>query len=68
MSQLRAYVKIKDLQNQLAAYLGSQFRVRGFIPVPSSHVLLLDLAPASERLLDTIFKAFENVELARQAA
>lgn len=68
MIQLRAYVKIKDLQNQLAAYLGSQARARGLIPTPSSHVQFLDVTPASERLLDAIFKTSGNVKLARQGS
>ncbi len=66
--QLKTYVQVEDLQNQLAAYLGSQVRSRGFMPTEAGQVLFLDIAPAiaTERLIDAVFKSGAAVNLARQ--
>ena len=40
MTELRVYIQIKDLQPQLAAYMGSPIRARGYPPVEGSNSII----------------------------
>ncbi len=46
MTELRVYIQIDDLQPQLAAYLGSPIRGRGYPAVEGNNSIIIELAPA----------------------
>jgi hypothetical protein len=46
MTELRVYIQIDDLQPQLAAYLGSPMRGRGYPPVAGNNSIIIEVAPA----------------------
>ena len=46
MTELRVYIQIDDLQPQLAAYLGSPIRGRGYPAVEGHNSIIIEVAPA----------------------
>jgi hypothetical protein len=46
MTELRVYIRIDDLQPQLAAYLGSPIRGRGYPAVEGNNSIIIEVAPA----------------------
>ncbi|MEH6550316.1 MAG: hypothetical protein V7711_03195 [Pseudomonadales bacterium] len=46
MTELRVYLQIDDLQPQLASYLGSPIRGRGYPPVEGNNSIIIEVAPA----------------------
>ena len=46
MTELRVYIQIDDLQPQLAAYLGSPIRGRGYPAVEGNNSIIIEVAPA----------------------
>ncbi|MDQ3105921.1 MAG: microcompartment protein [Actinomycetota bacterium] len=57
--ELRVYLLLEDLQPQLAAYLGTPTRARGYPPFAGQHSLIVEVAPglAIERVVDLALRA-----------
>ncbi len=64
MTELRVYIQIKDLQPQLAAYMGSPIRARGYPPVEGSNSIIIEVAPALaiHRVVNLALKKSEDLE------
>lgn len=64
MTELRVYLPIHDLQPQLAAYLSSPTRARGYPPFEGEHSLIVEVSPALSihRLCDLALKAAPQME------
>lgn len=64
MTQLRAYVPIRDLQPQLAAYMSTPLRARGYPPFEGEDSLITEVAPALaiHRIVDLALKAVPEME------
>jgi len=62
--ELRAYLLVRDLQRQFAAYLGTPTRARGYPPSAGEHSLIVEVAPglAIERVTDLALRAVPKVE------
>jgi hypothetical protein len=62
--ELRVYLPMPDLGRQLAAYLGTPTRARGYPPMEGDHALIVEVAPALaiERVIDLALKAVPDVE------
>lgn len=62
--ELRVYLRMPDLGRQLAAYLGTPTRARGYPPIEGDHALIVEVAPALaiERVIDLALKAVPEVE------
>jgi hypothetical protein len=62
--ELRVYLPMPDLGRQLAAYLGTPTRARGYPPIEGDHALIVEVAPALaiERVIDLALKAVPDVE------
>jgi hypothetical protein len=58
------YLPMPDLGRQLAAYLGTPTRARGYPPMEGDHALIVEVAPALaiERVIDLALKAVPDVE------
>lgn len=64
MIELRAYLPIRDLQPQLAAYLSTPLRARGYPPFEGEDSLIIEVAPALaiHRIVDLALKAAPDME------
>jgi len=64
MTDLRVYIQIKDLQPQLAAYMGSPIRARGYPPVAGNNSIIIEVAPALaiHRVVNLALKKSEDLE------
>ncbi len=64
MAQLRVYLPIKDLQTQMAAFLGAPTTARGYLPMAGSNSLIVEIAPGMtiHRVLDLAVKSNPSVE------
>ncbi|HLH67122.1 MAG TPA: hypothetical protein VKV27_15625 [Solirubrobacteraceae bacterium] len=62
--ELRVYLPMPSLGRQLAAYLGTPIRARGYPPIEGDHALIVEVAPALaiERVIDLALKAVPEVE------
>jgi hypothetical protein len=62
--ELRVYLPMPNLGRQLAAYLGTPTRARGYPPIEGDHALIVEVAPALaiERVIDLALKAVPEVE------
>ena len=58
------YLLVEHLQRQLAAYLGTPTRGRGYPPLEGSHALIVEVSPglAVERVIDLALKSVDAVE------
>src|SRR3984885_15894261 len=63
-TELRVYLSILDLQPQVAAYLATPVRARGYPPVAGDHSLIIEVAPALaiHRIADLALKSVPEVE------
>jgi hypothetical protein len=64
VAELRVYLLVEHLQRQLAAYLGTPTRGRGYPPLEGSHALIVEVSPglAVERVIDLALKSVDAVE------
>jgi hypothetical protein len=64
MTELRVYLSIVDLQPQLAAYLATPVRARGYPPLAGDHSLIIEIAPALaiHRVADLALKSVPELE------
>ncbi|MEA2939826.1 MAG: hypothetical protein QOD09_355 [Bradyrhizobium sp.] len=64
MTDLRVYLPIEDLQPQLAAYLSTPTRARGYPPIKGDHSLVVEVAPALaiHRVADIALKAVPELD------
>ncbi|MDN5882345.1 MAG: hypothetical protein L0H37_08240 [Nitrosospira sp.] len=64
MIELRAYLHIRDLQPQLAAYLGTPLRARAYPPLEGEDSLIVEVSPALaiHRVVDLALKAAPELE------
>lgn len=64
MTELRAYLPIRDLQPQFSAYLSTPLRARGYPPFEGEHSLIIEVAPALaiHRIVDLALKAAPDME------
>jgi hypothetical protein len=62
--ELRVYLRIDDLQQQFAAYLGTPTRARGYPPYEGQHALIVEVAPglAIHRVADLALKSVPGIE------
>ncbi len=58
------YLLVRDLQRQLAAFMGTPTRARGYPPRQGEHALIVEVAPglAIERVTDLALRAMPAVE------
>ena len=58
------YLLVRDLQRQLAAFMGTPTRARGYPPRQGEHALIVEVAPglAIERVTDLALRAVPAVE------
>lgn len=63
-TELRVYLSIVDLQPQLAAYLATPVRARGYPPLAGDHSLIVEVAPALaiHRVADLALKSVPELE------
>ncbi len=63
-TELRVYLSIPDLQPQVAAYLATPIRARGYPPVAGDHSLIIEVAPALaiHRIADLALKSVPELE------
>jgi hypothetical protein len=63
-TELRVYLSILDLQPQVAAYLATPVRARGYPPVAGDHSLIIEVAPALaiHRIADLALKSVPELE------
>jgi len=64
MTELRVYLSIVDLRPQLAAYLATPVRARGYPPLAGDHSLSNEIAPALaiHRVADLALKSVPELE------
>jgi hypothetical protein len=64
MTELRVYLSIVDMQPQLAAYLATPVRARGYPPLAGDHSLIIEVAPALaiHRVADLALKSVPELE------
>jgi hypothetical protein len=64
MTELRVYLSIVDLRPQLAAYLATPVRARGYPPLAGDHSLIIEIAPALaiHRVADLALKSVPELE------
>lgn len=64
MIELRAYLPIRELQPQLAAYMSTPLRARGYPPLEGEDSLIIEVAPALSihRIVDLALKAAPEME------
>ena len=64
MTELRVYLSIADLRSQLAAYLATPVRARGYPPLAGDHSLIIEIAPALaiHRVADLALKSVPELE------
>ena len=64
MTELRVYLSIVDLRPQLAAYLATPVRARGYPPLAGDHSLIVEIAPALaiHRVADLALKSVPELE------
>ena len=64
MTELRVYLSIVDLRPQLAAYLATPVRARGYPPLEGDHSLIIEIAPALAiyRVADLALKSVPELE------
>ncbi len=62
--ELRVYLPLVDLQPQVAAYLGTPTRARGYPPFAGQHALIIEVAPglAIERVTDLALRSVPGIE------
>lgn len=62
--ELRVYLRIPQLGRQVAAYLGTPTRARGYPPIEGQSALIVEVSPALaiERVIDLALKAVPEVE------
>ena len=65
MTELRVYLSIVDLRPQLAAYLATPVRARGYPPLEGDHSLIIEIAPALaiHRVADLALKSVPELEV-----
>jgi hypothetical protein len=65
MTELRVYLLIVDLRPQLAAYLATPVRARGYPPLAGDHSLIIEIAPALaiHRVADLALKSVPELEV-----
>jgi hypothetical protein len=65
MTELRVYLSIVDLRPQLAAYLATPVRARGYPPLAGDHSLIIEIAPALaiHRVADLALKSVPELEV-----
>jgi hypothetical protein len=63
-TELRVYLSILDLQPQVAAYLATPVRARGYPPAAGDHSLIIEVAPALaiHRIADLALKSVPELE------
>ena len=63
-AELRVYLPVRDLQPQVAAWLSSPTRARGYPPFRGQHSLIIEVAPALaiHRVADLALKAAPEME------
>src|SRR6516225_5464626 len=63
-AELRVHLSILDLQPQVAAYLATPVRARGYPPVAGDHSLIIEVAPALaiHRIADLAIKSVPDLE------
>ena len=63
-TELRVYLSIPELQPQVAAYLATPVRARGYPPVAGDHSLIIEVAPALaiHRIADLALKSVPELE------
>jgi len=63
-TELRVYLSIPALQPQVAAYLATPVRARGYPPVAGDHSLIIEVAPALaiHRIADLALKSVPELE------
>ena len=63
-AELRVYLPVRDLQPQVAAWLSSPTRARGYPPFRGQHSLIIEVAPALaiHRIADLALKAAPEME------
>lgn len=64
LAELRVYLQIHDLQPQLAAYMATPLRARGYPPFAGEDSLIVEVAPALaiHRVADFALKASPDLE------
>ena len=64
ITELRVYLSIADLRPQLAAYLATPVRARGYPPLAGDHSLIVEIAPALaiHRVADLAIKSVPELE------
>jgi hypothetical protein len=64
MTELRVYLSIAELRPQLAAYLATPVRARGYPPLAGDHSLIVEVAPALaiHRVADLALKSVPELE------
>jgi hypothetical protein len=63
-AELRVYLSIVDLRPQVAAYLATPVRARGYPPLAGDHSLIIEIAPALaiHRVADLALKSVPELE------
>lgn len=63
-TELRVYLSIVNLQPQIAAYLATPVRARGYPPLAGDHSLIIEVAPALaiHRVADLALKSVPELE------